>query len=163
MLQKRSLLLALVIGLISLLAVPTFAQDNTTPLPGTIRVSGTGTVSTAPDTATVIVGITVVDTDLKTAYTNANDQVAAIIAAVQEVGVPVEDIRTFNLNIYQDSSMPPVVSPAGASNGSQMGGSIPGLITLTESSRFNPSHLYAPNHAVKGPSPGERGWGEVKI
>lgn len=108
MLQKRSLLLALVIGLISLLAVPTFAQDNTTPLPGTIRVSGTGTVSTAPDTATVIVGVTIVDADLKTAYNAANEQVAAIIEAVQAAGVAVEDIRTFGLNIYQDSSFPPM-------------------------------------------------------
>jgi uncharacterized protein len=108
MIQKRSLLLALVLGLMSLLALPTFAQDNSAPIPGTIRVSGTGTVNTAPDTATVIVGVTIVDSDLKTAYTNANDQVAAIIAAVQEAGVAVEDIRTFGLNIYQDSSYPPM-------------------------------------------------------
>jgi len=115
MLQKRSLLLALVIGLMSLLAVPTFAQENTAPIPGTIRVSGTGSVNTAPDTATVIVGVTIVDSDLKTAYANANDQVAAIIAAVQEAGVAVEDIRTFGLNIYQDSSYPPVPMDGGQS------------------------------------------------
>ena len=82
MLQKRSLLLALVIGLMSLLALPTFAQDNTTPLPGTIRVSGTGSVNTAPDTATVIVGVTIVDSDLKTAYTTANDQVVYFVEKV---------------------------------------------------------------------------------
>src|SRR5215207_7361453 len=108
MLQKRSLFLALVIGLMSLLALPTFAQDNAAPLPGTIRVSGTGKVNTAPDTATVIVGVTIVDSDLKTAYGAANDQVAAIITAVQEAGVSVEDIRTFGLNIYQDSMYPPM-------------------------------------------------------
>lgn len=107
--QKRSLFLVLVIGLMSLLALPTFAQDNAAPLPGTIRVSGLGTVNTAPDTATVIVGVTIVDSDLKTAYGLANDQVAAIITAVQEAGVAVEDIRTFGLNIYQDSSYPPVM------------------------------------------------------
>ena len=92
MIQKRSLLLALVLGLMSLLALPTFAQDNAAPLPGTIRVSGTGTVNTAPDTATVIVGVTIVDSDLKTAYTNANDQVAAIIAAVQEAALGLDDL-----------------------------------------------------------------------
>jgi len=108
MLQKRSLFLVLVLGLMSLLALPTFAQDNAAPLPGTIRVSGTGTVNTAPDTATVIVGVTIVDSDLKTAYAAANDQVAAIITAVQEAGVAVEDIRTFGLNIYQDSMYPPM-------------------------------------------------------
>ena len=106
MLQKRTLFLALVIGLMSLLALPTFAQDNSAPLRGTIRVSGTGSVNTAPDTATIVVGVTIVDTDLKTAYGKANDQVAAIIKAVQEAGVAVEDVRTFGLNIYQDSSYP---------------------------------------------------------
>jgi uncharacterized protein YggE len=113
--QKRSLFLALVIGLLSLMAVPTFAQDNSapTPLPGTIRVSGTGSVNTAPDTATVIVGVTIVDSDLKSAYAAANDQVAAIITAVQEAGVAVEDIRTFGLNIYQDSSYPPMPMDGG--------------------------------------------------
>jgi len=113
MLQKRFLLLALVIGLMSLLALPTFAQDNAAPLAGTIRVGGTGSVNTAPDTATVIVGVTIVDSDLKTAYGAANDQVAAIITAVQEAGVAVEDIRTFGLNIYQDSSYPPVPMDGG--------------------------------------------------
>jgi uncharacterized protein len=115
MLHKRSLLLALVLGLMSLLALPTFAQDNAAPIPGTIRVSGTGSVNTAPDTATVIVGVTIIDSDLKTAYTNANDQVASIIDAVKEAGVAVEDIRTFGLNIYQDSSYPPSMPVDGQS------------------------------------------------
>lgn len=108
MIQKRSLLLAFLLGILSLMALPTFAQDNAAPLPGTIRVSGTGIVTTAPDTATVIVGVTVIDSNLKTAYAQANDQVAAIIQAVQDAGVAVEDIRTFGLNIYQDSSYPPM-------------------------------------------------------
>lgn len=108
MTQKRSLLLALVLGLMSFVSLPTFAQDNAAALPGTIRVSGTGTVTTAPDMATVIVGVTVIDTDLKAAYARANDQVADVIQAVQNAGVAVEDIRTFGLNIYQDSSYPPV-------------------------------------------------------
>ena len=118
MLQKRTLFLALVIVLMSLLALPTFAQDNATPLPGTIRVSGTGSVSTAPDTATVIVGVTIVDSDLKTAYNAANDQVAALLAALQEAGVAVEDVRTFGLNIYQDSSYPPMPAMDGQTEGS---------------------------------------------
>jgi len=42
--------------------------------------------------------------------------VASIIAAVQEAGVAVEDIRTFGLNIYQDSSYPPVPMDGGQSS-----------------------------------------------
>jgi len=95
-------------------ALVTRAQDatpvpsGTTPdyyaPPSTIFVAGQGTVKVEPDTATVTIGIDVLEDDLAEAQATATSQATAIIDAVTAAGVAEDDIQTANysVNILRD-------------------------------------------------------------
>lgn len=84
---------------------PAEAQESTEQI-ATVSVSGTGSISTAPDTATVTVGIDVIDADLGVAQSKASEQAKGIIDTLKGLGVDPKDIMTANysVNIMRDYS-----------------------------------------------------------
>jgi uncharacterized protein YggE len=75
------------------------AQVVQPPQPPTIFVSGRGEVQVAPDRARVQVGV---ETQAKTSQLAAqenNKKQAAILAAIQKLGVPAANIQTLNYNV----------------------------------------------------------------
>jgi uncharacterized protein len=65
----------------------------------TVTVSGTGTVSVAPDVADVYIGVSVSKPTAKDARNGAATQMAAVIAAVKKLGVADKDIATTNVSL----------------------------------------------------------------
>lgn len=81
------------------LAVSADAQQMPAPQPPTIFVSGRGEVQMAPDRARVQVGV---ETQAKTSQQAAqenNRKQAAILAAIQKLGIPAASIQTLNYNV----------------------------------------------------------------
>lgn len=107
----------LVTGAIALLGVASFgavgmrgasAQDSTptttTEYPATVYVNGQGLVTIAPDTASVIVGVNIIEKTLSEAQAKATTQMTAVIDALQGAGIAEKDIQTVNysVNILQN-------------------------------------------------------------
>ena len=95
---RRSHRLRLAAGLAATLlsAAPATAQE------GTIVVSGSGTVTLAPDAATVLVAIES-KADSANAAGRANaDVVAAVRARLGELGIGDDDVTTSRYNVRQD-------------------------------------------------------------
>jgi len=67
---------------------------------GTITVSGMGAVNAKPDIAYISMGYTNQDADSKTAQSQNNTQMAAIIAAIKTLNIADKDIQTTMFNIY---------------------------------------------------------------
>lgn len=102
--MKRQFKVILLIMAISLMALPTFAQDDTggSMNPGTITVVGTGSASGTPDIAYLELGVESRSEDIATAFDQANSTIADVISAVTGAGVAAEDVRTTGLNIYRE-------------------------------------------------------------
>jgi uncharacterized protein len=88
------------------------AQDIATPeammavgVP-TVSVSGHGQVNVPPDTASVSIGIDVIQPTLAEAQEQATAQATTLIEALKAAGIADEDIQTayFNVNILRDYS-----------------------------------------------------------
>jgi uncharacterized protein YggE len=85
------------------------AQDATPGVPitagvPTVSVSGHGEVTVPPDTASISVGIDVIQPTLAEAQEQATAQATAVIEAVKAAGIADEDIQTayFSVNILRD-------------------------------------------------------------
>jgi uncharacterized protein YggE len=78
------------------------AQDAT-PVAGgstaTVSVDGVGNVVTTPDTASVVIGVNIIDPTLSSAQEKASTQMAAVIAALKEAGIDEKDIQTVNYSV----------------------------------------------------------------
>ncbi len=72
--------------------------------PATLSVSGHGSVLVEPDTASVIVGVTILEPTLSAAQEKATTQMTAILDAVKAAGVDEKDIQTvsYSVEIIQD-------------------------------------------------------------
>lgn len=68
----------------------------------TVTVTGYGEARGDPDMATVSVGFTVTDTDIRSAVAESNDTIAAITAAMQELGIDPVDIQTTGFNVWPE-------------------------------------------------------------
>jgi uncharacterized protein YggE len=100
--KYRTLLLA-IFAVFVLAAVPIAAQEGNSGYPmNTITVTGSGSASGTPDIANLEIGVEMTDPDVATAFEQTNVTVEAVINALIEVGVAREDIRTANVNIYQE-------------------------------------------------------------
>ena len=76
----------------------------------TVSVSGTGTVSVAPDVADVYIGVSVTKPSARDARNAAAVQMTAVIAAIKTLGVADKDIVTTNVSlspVYDYSSNSP--------------------------------------------------------
>jgi len=87
---------ALVVAAASLIAgasepLVAHAED---PQPGTISVSGTGSVTTVPDTATVSFGVVTQAATASQALTANSAAAERMIAAVKGAGIDAKDVRT---------------------------------------------------------------------
>jgi uncharacterized protein len=86
------------------------AQDMATPEAAmavgvpTVSVSGHGQVNVPPDTASVSIGIDVIQPSLAEAQEQATAQATAVIEALKAAGIADEDIQTafFNVTILRD-------------------------------------------------------------
>lgn len=92
------------------LAAPAFAQD---PAQRTISVTGTGTVETAPDMATLMIGVTTQAATAAEALASNSKATDAVIARLTASGVEARDMQTSNLSINPnwtgyDSSNPTI-------------------------------------------------------
>jgi len=110
-LKKLTIILALLVIVLSMIALPTLAQAPTQT--DTITVTGFGSASGAPDIANLEVGVESIESDPSTAYSNTNALIDDVINALTDVGVEVQDIRTVGLNVYQDRYGGPAFSGEG--------------------------------------------------
>jgi uncharacterized protein len=85
------------------------AAQDATPVPttetlATVSVGGHGAVTIAPDTASVVVGVNVIETTLSAAQEKATAQMTAVINALKAAGIDEKDIQTVNysVSIIQD-------------------------------------------------------------
>jgi uncharacterized protein len=85
------------------MATPEAARAASVP---TVSVSGHGEVNVPPDTASVSIGIDVIQPTLGQAQEQATAQANTVIAALKAAGIADEDIQTayFSVNILRDSS-----------------------------------------------------------
>lgn len=65
----------------------------------TITVTGSASVTVVPDEAMVSLGVTAEATDAATAMSIDSQHMTAVLAAVQQAGVPAQDIRTIGLDL----------------------------------------------------------------
>jgi len=89
-----------------LLAGPTLAQSpEPTNVPGTnnpehtITVNGVGTVKVRPDVADVQLGIQITRDTAKAARDDAADAMNKVLAALRELGIDDDDLRTSYVNV----------------------------------------------------------------
>ncbi|HEX2908969.1 MAG TPA: SIMPL domain-containing protein [Phototrophicaceae bacterium] len=109
------------LALLAVAVVPALAQVPTQSggyfPPNSITVSGSGQAGGAPDVAYVNLGVDTTSANVSDAVNAANDTMAAIIAALQEVGVAAADIQTVSFNVYpQDVFNPQTGGPTGERN-----------------------------------------------
>ncbi len=68
----------------------------------TVTVVGEARSQKKSEIASFSAGVSSINDDKEKAITEVNDKVAAIVASVKEFGIKAEDIKTQNLNIYQN-------------------------------------------------------------
>ncbi len=105
--KPTTLVIAVLIAAISIFAFPALAQTPegeampvTSPATNTITVAGFGEASGSPDMASIDVGVETFSPNVAEAFAEANTTVEAVVAALVELGIAEEDIRTSNLNVY---------------------------------------------------------------
>lgn len=83
--------------------------------PATITVTGQADEQYTNQIATFTAGVTVNDADREAAVNSANIQVEQLIKAVKGFGIPAEDIKTENINVYEydQPNEEPMFFPAG--------------------------------------------------
>lgn len=67
----------------------------------TVTVTGEAESQERSQLATFSAGVTAVNDNRETAVAEVNQKVEAIIASVKDFGIPAEDVKTQNLNVYQ--------------------------------------------------------------
>jgi hypothetical protein len=77
-------------------ATPTAGPPAT---PATVYVSGSGVVTMAPDTASVVIGVNVIEATLSAAQEKATSQMTAVIDALKAAGIDEKDIQTVNYSV----------------------------------------------------------------
>lgn len=78
-----------------------------------ISVSGSGDASGTPDVAYINLGADTTDADVGKAVETANTEMAAIIAAITDMGIDAKDIQTTNFNVYPEDKYDANGQPTG--------------------------------------------------
>jgi hypothetical protein len=84
--------------------------------PRSLSVSGTGTVSLAPDIAYVYIGVHTENADIAQAVANNNSQAQAVVEALRNNGVEAKDIQTSNFSVYTSNNYDKVTGEMTGSN-----------------------------------------------
>ena len=92
--MKRSI--AMIVALMIIMGVCACAE------PAVLTVHGMGTVSMAPDRATIDFGVSRSSTDIAEAQAYVNETLGKVIGGLKEMGVRENDIQTNAINIYRD-------------------------------------------------------------
>lgn len=91
--------------------------------PSTITVTGKADGTQVNQVATFYAGVVVNDPDREIALRTANEQVAELIRQVKEFGIPDDDIKTENINVYEYTEPEPyLLMKESNSTGSSAGG-----------------------------------------
>lgn len=107
--KKNLLVLVILLLVVSTLwagAPKALAQDDVATR--TITVTGYGVAYGAPDIVMVGLGVETVNADIRAAMDNTTARMNAVMQALQDNGVAVEDIRTEHFSIWQDYGYGPV-------------------------------------------------------
>ncbi|SNY91555.1 hypothetical protein SAMN04515647_1783 [Cohaesibacter sp. ES.047] len=91
--RKQFLALAAIVPLMTL---PALAAESTN---GTLTISGTGSVSKAPDMAILSAGVESREKTAKAALADNNAKMEALFAELDKAGIAKKDIQTNNFNI----------------------------------------------------------------
>jgi len=83
------------------------AREETVEERRTISVSGSGTVSAAPDEAVVRLGVETMAETASEALSNNNQQMEGVIAALRDAGIPSENIQTQTVQLRARYETPP--------------------------------------------------------
>jgi uncharacterized protein YggE len=73
---------------------------GTAPQPRTLSVSGNGTVYLTPDIAYIYIGVHTDNPAIATAVNNNNTQTQALVDALKNAGIAMQDIQTSNFSVY---------------------------------------------------------------
>ena len=103
------------------LALPGLSLAETAPAPATITVTGEGTVTAAPDLATISLGVTTQGATAGEAMAANTAALTAVLERVKAAGVEGRDIQTSTLNLNpnwsnSDGSSMPVIQGYVATN-----------------------------------------------
>lgn len=82
------------------------AQQRPADSGQTIHVSASGQAAEQPDEAVIRVSVEATAQGASTARTQVAENVSAVRAALTEVGIPEDQVRTVGFNIYQDIERP---------------------------------------------------------
>lgn len=100
-------LLALLFTLLASLLAFSIAQETTgVNNAAVVRVIGQGIVYGQPDIATLELGVTATDPDAGTAVRQIDEGMRQVLAALSDLGVPDEEIRTISYNIWREERFP---------------------------------------------------------
>lgn len=83
----------------SALATPRASADDTAAQQPQITVSGSGSVSSAPNEVSVTAGCIIDDADAATAQSKCDAVMAKVIASLKDFGIKSEDIATVNYSL----------------------------------------------------------------
>jgi uncharacterized protein YggE len=99
---KRLALLAVLAVAVMAMVIPSVMGQQIPPdvVPNTITVTGVGEASSAPDMATVSLGVELSGQDVTTVYSDVNAALANIKSALEGIGIAPGDISTASFNIY---------------------------------------------------------------
>jgi uncharacterized protein YggE len=78
--------------------------------PSTITVTGEGTATAIPDTASISFGDTVTNTDVATAEAQMTSTINSALSSIEALGIPKSDITTTSYNVsphYSETVCPP--------------------------------------------------------
>jgi uncharacterized protein YggE len=88
------------LSLFTLILVLALSACGPVAQPGTLQVSGTGTVSLKPDIAYIYLGVHSEDPAVATAVNDNNTRTQALVDALKNAGIASEDIQTSNFSVY---------------------------------------------------------------
>ena len=88
-------------------ATPTVVTSGSTVPTTGVSVTGHGEVRMAPDIAYVTIGVHTTGTNVSDVVAANANQVAAVMAALAELGIAQEDMQTSNFNVYASDSYDP--------------------------------------------------------
>lgn len=158
-------LLSLYLLVLTISTVQNFGTSANPPT-NTITVTGEGTATAIPDTATISFGETATGADVATAEKNVTDTINAALKGVKAAGVPDSDITTTSYNVsphYNNSVCPPgILCPNVSSTQSGYDVSETIQVKITDTSKVatilgdlataNVSDVSGPDYVVGDPS-----------
>ena len=106
------------------------ASQDGPSIPRTITVVGQGQITLAPDVAEVQVGVQVIAPSVSEAKGSVDRQMAALLAALKELGIADKDIQTSHYSIYYEQE-PRAVLREGAAPESGGGYRVSNMVKVT--------------------------------